>query len=178
MTEVTTKQAGQRLSFDDVMQRCQADMLAVDQVIHQRLTSDVALINQLSHYIVNSGGKRLRPMIAVLSAKMFNYQGDPTITNCTFSKNRAFEYCGGMGNGGSGSLVINCIFWGNSDSDETGELTQIGFGFMSTPFFWWVEPDCGWPEASFNCIEGGLHMPFFEEDQSGNNIDVNPWASI
>ena len=76
MTEVTPKQAGQKLSFDDVMQRCQSDMQAVDQVIHQRLSSDVALINQLSHYIVNSGGKRLRPLLAVLSAKMFNYQGD------------------------------------------------------------------------------------------------------
>jgi octaprenyl-diphosphate synthase len=76
LTEVTTKQAGQRLSFDDILQRCQSDMQAVDQVIHQRLSSDVALINQLSHYIVNSGGKRLRPLLAVLSAKMFNYQGD------------------------------------------------------------------------------------------------------
>ena len=76
MTEVKTKQAGQRLSFDDILQRCQSDMQAVDQVIHQRLSSDVALINQLSHYIVNSGGKRLRPLLAVLSAKMFNYQGD------------------------------------------------------------------------------------------------------
>ena len=76
MTEVTPKQAGQKLSFDDVMQRCQSDMQAVDQVIHQRLSSDVVLINQLSHYIVNSGGKRLRPLLAVLSAKMFNYQGD------------------------------------------------------------------------------------------------------
>ncbi|PCI07204.1 MAG: octaprenyl diphosphate synthase [Gammaproteobacteria bacterium] len=51
-------------------------MLAVDKVIHQRLSSDVALVNQLSHYIVNSGGKRLRPLLAVLSAKMFAYQGD------------------------------------------------------------------------------------------------------
>ena len=76
LTEAKTKQAGQRLSFDDVLQRCQPDMQAVDQVIHQRLSSDVALINQLSHYIVNSGGKRLRPLLAVLSAKTFNYQGD------------------------------------------------------------------------------------------------------
>ncbi len=76
MTEVKNKQAGQISSFDDVLQRCQSDMQAVDQVIHQRLSSDVALINQLSHYIVNSGGKRLRPLITVLSAKIFNYQGD------------------------------------------------------------------------------------------------------
>lgn len=66
----------QQLNFDDVMALCQSDMQAVDQVIHQRLSSDVALINQLSHYIVNSGGKRLRPLLALVSAKSFNYQGD------------------------------------------------------------------------------------------------------
>ncbi len=81
MTEVKAKQvkieeAGQVLSFDDVIQRCQSDMQEVDQVIHQRLSSDVALINQLSHYIVSSGGKRLRPLLAVLSAKVFDYKGD------------------------------------------------------------------------------------------------------
>ena len=58
------------------MLRCQSDMQAVDRVVHQRLSSDVVLINQLSHYIVNSGGKRLRPLLAVISAKVFNYQGD------------------------------------------------------------------------------------------------------
>ncbi|HHJ36615.1 MAG TPA: octaprenyl diphosphate synthase [Gammaproteobacteria bacterium] len=64
------------MSFDDVIALCQSDMQAVDLVIHQRLSSDVALVNQLSHYIVNSGGKRLRPLIAILSAKVFAYQGD------------------------------------------------------------------------------------------------------
>ena len=53
-----------------------ADMQAVDQVIHQRLQSDVALVNQLSHYIVNSGGKRLRPLLVLLSARCFNYSGE------------------------------------------------------------------------------------------------------
>lgn len=72
----STQQASQQLSFDDVMALCQSDMQAVDKVIHQRLSSDVALVNQLSHYIVNSGGKRLRPLIALLSAKVFDYQGD------------------------------------------------------------------------------------------------------
>ena len=64
------------LSFDDVLTRCQPDMQAIDKVIHQRLSSDVVLVNQLSHYIVSSGGKRLRPLIAMLSAKIFDYQGD------------------------------------------------------------------------------------------------------
>lgn len=70
------QQTDQQLSFDGVMTFCQSDMQAVDKVIHQRLSSDVALVNQLSHYIVNSGGKRLRPLIALLSAKVFDYQGD------------------------------------------------------------------------------------------------------
>jgi octaprenyl-diphosphate synthase len=70
------RQAGQQLNFDDVIAPCRADMLAVDQVIHQRLSSEVALVNQLSHYIVNSGGKRLRPLLVLLSAKSFAYQGE------------------------------------------------------------------------------------------------------
>jgi octaprenyl-diphosphate synthase len=44
----------------------QDDMKAVDELIQQRLQSDVALINQLGFYIINSGGKRLRPAIAIL----------------------------------------------------------------------------------------------------------------
>lgn len=45
------------------------DMHAVDQMIQQRLHSDVVLINQIGHYIVNSGGKRLRPMLVLLAAR-------------------------------------------------------------------------------------------------------------
>ncbi len=52
-----------------------ADMAAVDQVIRQRLHSEVLLVNQVGEYIVNSGGKRLRPALVVLSAHAFAYQG-------------------------------------------------------------------------------------------------------
>ena len=45
-----------------------ADMALVDQVIHQRLASQVALVNQISHYIVSAGGKRVRPMLLLLVA--------------------------------------------------------------------------------------------------------------
>ena len=51
------------------------DMLAVDQVIHNRLQSDVALVSQVGAYIVNSGGKRLRPALVVLSSLAFGYKG-------------------------------------------------------------------------------------------------------
>jgi octaprenyl-diphosphate synthase len=52
------------------------DMAAVDRLIHTRLASDVPLIRQLSHYVIQSGGKRLRPVLALLSAKAHGYTGD------------------------------------------------------------------------------------------------------
>jgi octaprenyl-diphosphate synthase len=51
------------------------DMQAVDQLIYQRLHSNVVLINQLGSYIVNSGGKRLRPVLVLLAARACGYQG-------------------------------------------------------------------------------------------------------
>lgn len=50
-------------------------MDAVDQVIRSRLHSEVLLINQVGEHIINSGGKRLRPALVVLSANAFSYQG-------------------------------------------------------------------------------------------------------
>jgi octaprenyl-diphosphate synthase len=46
-------------------------MRAVDQVIRQALHSDVVLIQQVAEYIINSGGKRLRPALVLMSAKLF-----------------------------------------------------------------------------------------------------------
>ena len=44
-------------------------MAEVDQVIQQRLSSRIALVNQISHYIVQAGGKRVRPMLLLLVAR-------------------------------------------------------------------------------------------------------------
>jgi len=52
------------------------DMTAVDALIQHRLASQVALVNQLGHYIVALGGKRLRPMVSVLTARALGYTGE------------------------------------------------------------------------------------------------------
>jgi octaprenyl-diphosphate synthase len=52
-----------------------ADMRAVDEVIRGRLGSDVLLIRQVAEYIVGGGGKRLRPVLLLLSAGAFGYHG-------------------------------------------------------------------------------------------------------
>lgn len=51
------------------------DLSATDELIVERLESDVVLINQVGHYIVNSGGKRLRPTIVLLAARALDYRG-------------------------------------------------------------------------------------------------------
>lgn len=52
-----------------------ADMNAVDGVIRQRLYSDVALVRQVAEYIIQSGGKRMRPALVLLAAGALNYEG-------------------------------------------------------------------------------------------------------
>ena len=56
------------------------DINAVDQLILDRLSSDVVLINQIGHYIINSGGKRLRPLLVLLSARACGYKGTDHLT--------------------------------------------------------------------------------------------------
>ncbi|HEY9148273.1 MAG TPA: octaprenyl diphosphate synthase [Gammaproteobacteria bacterium] len=63
------------MEIQDVYELISADKQAVDEVIIQRLHSEVVLINQISHYIINSGGKRLRPVLLLLSARAFGYDG-------------------------------------------------------------------------------------------------------
>ena len=64
-----------RMFLEKLKQLLAADMAAVDQAIRTRLHSEVLLINQVGEHIVNSGGKRLRPALVVLSAEAFGYQG-------------------------------------------------------------------------------------------------------
>ena len=47
------------------------DIQAVNVVIEESLHSEVTLVNQVAHYIINSGGKRLRPILVLLAAGIF-----------------------------------------------------------------------------------------------------------
>ncbi len=63
------------MALELVRETINADMQAVDGVIRARLHSEVVLIRQISEYIINSGGKRLRPVLVLLSSGVFGYQG-------------------------------------------------------------------------------------------------------
>ena len=51
------------------------DWSAMDDEIITQLSSDVALVSSVANYIVQSGGKRLRPLLVLLSARACGYQG-------------------------------------------------------------------------------------------------------
>ncbi len=55
-------------------------MLAVDEVISQRLASDVPLVGQVSQYIIAAGGKRLRPVLLLLMCGALGYKGQNRLT--------------------------------------------------------------------------------------------------
>lgn len=59
----------------DPIQLMAAEMREVDNVIQHRLASDVALVNQISHYIISAGGKRIRPMLVLLFANALGFRG-------------------------------------------------------------------------------------------------------
>lgn len=67
------------MDIKQIQQLSSANIAHVNQLISEQLSSDVALINQLGFYIINSGGKRIRPLIAVLAAQAINVY-DPKIT--------------------------------------------------------------------------------------------------
>lgn len=63
------------MEIQDVLDLIADDKQAVDRLIQARLASNVVLIDQISHYIINSGGKRLRPVLVLLAARALGYQG-------------------------------------------------------------------------------------------------------
>ncbi len=67
------------MDISEVRNLVDSDMHAVNDLILKRLVSDVVLINQIGHYIINSGGKRLRPMLVLLAARALGYSGSQHI---------------------------------------------------------------------------------------------------
>lgn len=68
------------MNLEQIIDLTEQDMAAVNATILEQLNSEVSLINQLGYYIISGGGKRIRPMIAVLTARALGYEGDKHVT--------------------------------------------------------------------------------------------------
>lgn len=68
------------MNLENINELAAQDMADVNAIILEQLNSDVQLINQLGYYIVSGGGKRIRPMIAVIAARALGYEGKAHIS--------------------------------------------------------------------------------------------------
>ena len=62
-------------NFSEIQTLMKSDLEMMDSILTRRLDSNVDLINQMSQYIINSGGKRIRPLLLLLCARATNYNG-------------------------------------------------------------------------------------------------------
>ena len=76
----TTATAKPTPDIRPVIDLCADDMSSVNSLIRDSLDSSVVLIRQISQYIIDSGGKRLRPMLVIMAARACGYQGRHHVT--------------------------------------------------------------------------------------------------
>jgi octaprenyl-diphosphate synthase len=62
-------------SLDPIMSLVAADLNHVNAVILERMQSEVVLIPELAGHLIAGGGKRMRPMLTLASARLLDYQG-------------------------------------------------------------------------------------------------------
>lgn len=67
------------MTMDEVWEGCRNDLNRVENQIHEDLKSDVPLIDTISTYLFNSGGKRFRPLLLILTSQLTGYHGDKQI---------------------------------------------------------------------------------------------------
>ncbi|MGC1455373.1 MAG: polyprenyl synthetase family protein [Nitrospirota bacterium] len=61
-------------TLQDVLKEYKSDMERMESRIHESLGTDVPLIQQVSKYILGAGGKRFRPLLLLLSARLCGYR--------------------------------------------------------------------------------------------------------
>ncbi len=63
-------------NFTDIQALMKSELDLMNKILVDRLDSNVDLISQMSQYIINSGGKRIRPLLLLICAKATDYDGD------------------------------------------------------------------------------------------------------
>ena len=63
-------------NFIEIQALMKNELDQMNKILVNRLDSNVDLISQMSHYIISSGGKRIRPLLLLLCARATDYDGD------------------------------------------------------------------------------------------------------
>lgn len=102
------------------------DFKSVNELIFQQLHTRVPLIQEIGHYIIQSGGKRLRPLVCLLSARALGYQGTQHIdiaATVEFLHTATLLHDDVVDESGlrRGKPTVNAV-WGNSPSVLVGDF--------------------------------------------------------
>jgi len=72
----TRQSAPTPLRIQDIFAEVADDLVEVERLIHDRIESDIGVVEKSSRYIQRSGGKRIRPALLLLASKLCGYRGD------------------------------------------------------------------------------------------------------
>ena len=72
------------MALDEIRACVAPDLVAVDAMIRSRLKSVVPLVDQIAEHIIGGGGKRLRPLLCVLSGRACGIESDKHVEAAAF----------------------------------------------------------------------------------------------
>ena len=75
MTVIKINKNSKADGFNDFVYWLQEDLNSVNKLVLDNLTNTSSLISELSNHIINSGGKRIRPLLTLAIAKLCGYSG-------------------------------------------------------------------------------------------------------
>ena len=64
------------MRIEDVFDMYREDLEQVELWMEEALRSEVALISEIGHHLIGSGGKRFRPLLLLSAATLFGYEGE------------------------------------------------------------------------------------------------------
>ena len=64
------------MQIEEIYQTVEQDFSSVNHLISSQLSSDVPLVEKIAQYIVESGGKRMRPLLVLLTSRALGYEGE------------------------------------------------------------------------------------------------------
>ncbi len=115
------------MNFEEITATVAGEFKQVDEMIMDELHSNVSLIGEIGNYIVSSGGKRLRPLVSLLSAGAFGYtEGEKhikiaTITEFLHTATLLHDDVVDESNLRRGNPTVNAV-WGNATSVLVGDF--------------------------------------------------------
>lgn len=114
------------MDFKAIYSVVDADFKAVNELIVRHMHTQVPFIEQVGRYIIDSGGKRLRPLVCLLAARALDYKGEhhldiAAVVEFLHTATLLHDDVVDASNLRRGRATVNAV-WGNSPSVLVGDF--------------------------------------------------------